>query len=54
MSKKFRKEKLSRKALDELAKRNSDPTSKKPFPYTTASGEKIQVSPSKILLRRRP
>ena len=50
---KFRKEKLARKAIDELAKRNTDSSAKNAFPYTTATGERVIVSPAKVLLRRR-
>lgn len=48
---KFRKEKLSRKALDELAKRNVDNTSPKTFQYTLANGQRISVSAYNIVSR---
>ncbi len=51
MAEKFRKEKLSRKSLDDLAKRNIDTTAKRFYTYTTVSGEKLQVSTAKILSR---
>lgn len=52
MSTTFIKEKLSRAAIDKLAKRCVDSNAKKPFPYTTATGERILVSPSKLILRK--
>ena len=52
MAERFKKEKLSRKALDELAKRNIDSTSARTYTYTTASGEKLPVSTVKILSRK--
>ncbi len=51
MEKKIKKEKLSRRVIDDLAKRNVDPSEPKPFPYTTADGKRILVSAYKILTR---
>lgn len=50
MATKFKKEKLSRTALDELAKRNAV-SDKSSFPYTLATGNRIAVSTYKILTR---
>lgn len=53
MELKFRREKLSRKAIDDLARRNMDASASNAFPFTTATGERILVCPSTIILRRR-
>ena len=49
MAREFRKEKISRKALDDLARRYSDPSASTAFPYTLESGERIQVCGLKLL-----
>ena len=49
MAEKFRKEKLSRKSLDDLAKRNIDTTAKRFYTYTTVSGEKLQVDRKSVV-----
>ena len=50
MAREFRKEKISRKALDDLARRYADPSSPTAFPYTLENGERIQVCGLKLLV----
>ena len=50
MTQEFIKEKLSRKAIDEIARRNMDVTNPKAFLYTLANGERIPVSAYNIII----
>ena len=49
MVREFRKEMISRKALDDLARRYADSSAPTAFPYTLESGEKISVCGLKLL-----
>lgn len=48
----FRKEKISSKALDDLARRYADPSSPTAFPYSLESGERISVCAMRLFAGR--